>query len=485
MTTYSAALQKDAYKIYHQKAYNPSVTHVYSNFTNRFNKHSNIPNNSQVLFVGLQYFIKKVLIEDWNNSFFSKSKADAVGEYSRVVNSILGKEVDVKHMESLHDLGYLPITIKALPEGSLVPYQVPCLTITNTAEGFGWVTNMLETVMSSELWGISTSATTAYAYRKRFEAEPSLDKGMIQFMGHDFSYRGCFGTEAAAMSGFGHLCSFVGSDTLPAGLFAEKYYNAKIDQELVLASVDATEHSVMCSYGNEGEEESLEHIITNVTPSGIVSIVSDTWDFWKLVTEYLPDLKEAIMARDGTVVIRPDSGDPVDILCGTGKGVSPESKGLIECLWDTFGGTITDDGLNMLDSHIGAIYGDSITLERQDQIINRLKDKGFVPSVVLGIGSYTYQYVTRDTHGSAVKATDVQMGTGNHMPISKDPKTDSSKKSAKGLLCVTGVNGGYQVEHDVTPEREREGELVTVFKDGELLVDTSLQEIRDRVSSTF
>lgn len=297
------------------------------------------------------------------------------------------------------------------------------------------------------------------------------------------------------------------------------------------------------------EARMAKKLITETTPTGIISLVSDSFDFWGFVTKALPELKPYIMDREGTVVIRPDSGDPVDILCGheyleaspddvdfdgvdayqlTGyhKEDTPELsvirvgdkyykpnldfhvrangdiddayidslgkelrecevKGLIECLWDTFGGTTTEDGMKMLDSHIGAIYGDSITLERQDQIINRLKAKGFVPSVVLGIGSYTYQYVTRDTHGSAVKATDVQMGTGNHMPISKDPKTDSSKKSAKGLLCVTGSNGEYEVEHDVTPEREQEGELVTVFKDGQLLVDVSLQDIRDRVNSTF
>ena len=254
MTKYFAPLQKDAYKIYHKFAYNPSVTHVYSNFTNRHNKYSNVPDNAEVVFVGLQYFIKKVLVEDWGR-FFAEDKDVAVGEYSRVVNAILGKTVDVSHIAELHDLGYLPVEVKALPEGSLVPYQVPCLTIVNTVEGFGWVTNMLETVMSSELWGISTSATTAFAYRKRFEEEPSLDKGIIPFMGHDFSFRGCFGTEAAAMSGFGHLCSFAGSDTLPAGLFAEKYYNASIDQELVLASVDATEHSVACSSITITEQE--------------------------------------------------------------------------------------------------------------------------------------------------------------------------------------------------------------------------------------
>lgn len=478
-----APLMKDAYKVFHKFAYKKGVTHVYSNFTNRFNTHSNIPNNSEVMFVGLQYFIKDVLIERWNNTFFSADKETAVNEYSRVVNAMLGKTIDVSHIEELHDLGYLPLKIKAVKEGQLVPYGVPSLSIVNTVEGFGWLTNMIETVMSAEIWPICTSATTALAYRRRFEKEESLDKEMIPFMGHDFSYRGMFGTQAAAMSGFGHLTSFAGSDVIPAALFAEKYYGARIDKELVFASVDATEHSVMCSYGTEGEIDSLEHLITNVTPTGIISIVSDTWDFWKLVGEYLPKLKDKIMSRDGVVVIRPDSGDPVKIICGDNKGKTKlERKGLIECLWDIFGGT-ENNGLKKLDVHIGAIYGDSITLERQDLIIKGLLTKGFVPNVTLGIGSYTYQYVTRDTHGSAVKATDVQFGTGNHQPIFKDPKTDSSKKSAKGLLrvCKSADNSLYMMDC-VHPDDEG-GVLETVFEDGDIIRETSLNEIRDMVNS--
>lgn len=490
-----AALMIDAYKAFHKHAYSPEVTHVYSNFTNRHGKHSNTKLN-KVVFFGLQRFIKIVIIRAWKETFFDLPKEQAVGEYRRVISAMLGKPVDVSHIEALHDLGYLPIKIKALPEGSVVPYGVPVLTITNTVSGFGWVTNMLETVMSSELWGVSTSATTAYAYKKRFLEEPSLRAmgDFVNFMGHDFSYRGINTTTGSAASGLGHLASFWGSDTIPAALEAEEFYGAQIDKEMVFASVDATEHSVMCSYGQTNELQSLLHLITNVTPTGIISIVSDSWDFWQLVSEYLPRLKREIMSRDGTVVIRPDSGDPVRILCGyeTGEEIPAgashfEIKGLIECLWDTFGGTVQPEtGLRLLDSHIGAIYGDSITLERQDEIIRRLVYKGFVPSVVLGIGSFTYQYVTRDTHGSAVKATDVQLGEGNHMPIFKDPKTDPSKKSARGLLAVhKDENGDYVLRSDVTPEEECGGELKTVFEDGALLVETTLKEVRERIDQSL
>ncbi len=328
------------------------------------------------------------------------------------------------------------------------------------------------------------------------------------------------------MSGFGHLASgLVGTDTIPAVLFAEKYYGADVDKELVGCSVDATEHSVTCSWIQEGEIEFFQYLMHEQSPTGILSVVSDTWDFWKLVTEYLPELKAEIMARDGTVVIRPDSGDPVRIL--TGYCVSPvseyselvdsqqqaqemamtdgfeayrwqgnyysvelhstqlqecEVKGLIECLWDTFGGTVTDKGFKLLDEHIGAIYGDAITLERQRQILQRLMDKGFASKVVLGIGSYSYQYVTRDTHGSAVKATSV-VKNNQRVAIFKEPKTDSKKRSAKGLLKVERVNGELICKDNVTEEEEKQGLLEVVFEDGELLKETTLGEIRALISA--
>ncbi len=390
------------------------------------------------------------------------------------------------------------------------------------------MTNALETVMSAENWPIQTSATTAFEYLKvfyEFARKTGLPEDFVPFQGHGFSFRGMFGKQAAAMSGFGHLSSgLVGTDTIPAVLFAEKYYGADVDKELVGASVDATEHSVTCSWILEGEIEFFRYLMREQSPTGILSVVSDTWDFWTLVTEYLPQLKDEIMAREGTVVIRPDSGDPVHILTGyrimedrgfearqdammaatecgyegyvfNGKyyALTPvggndfddayqitqsQVKGLIECLWDIFAGTITEKGYRLLDDHIGAIYGDSITLARQRQILQRLMDKGFASKVVLGIGSYTYQFVTRDTHGSAVKATSV-IKSDERLAIHKDPKTDRKKKSAKGLIKVDrDEKGRLYLEDDVSEAEEKQGLLETVFEDGKLLRVTTLSEIR-------
>lgn len=528
MTIVAPTMQKDVYKEFHARAYHPDVTEVYANYTSRSGKLSNVENNQKVVFVGLQYFIKSYLQEEWS-SFFAASKAEAVSNHKRIMSAMLGYPVDVRYLEDLHDLGYLPLKIKALPEGTLVPYQVPPLTVVNTKAGFEWLTNMIETVLSCENWPIQTSATTSLAYLKvfnEFAAKTGLPKDLVPFQGHDFSFRGMFGKEAAAMSGFGHLASgLVGTDTIPAVLFAEKYYGADVEKELVGCSVDATEHSVTCSWIMEGEVEFFQYLMTEQSPTGILSVVADTWDFWTLVTEYLPKLKQEVMSRDGTLVIRPDSGDPVKIL--TGYKVSPdddyskafvsiedaaaaaladgfeafkwedqyvsaeteslmrlmpcEIKGLIECLWDVFGGCITAKGYKLLDDHIGAIYGDAITLERQRQILQRLMEKGFASKVVLGIGSYSYQYVTRDTHDSAVKATSV-VKNGERVAIFKEPKTDSKKKSAKGLLKVEMLNGELVLADDVTTQEEQEGLLEVVFENGQLVKETTLQEIRTLIA---
>ena len=529
MTITAASMQKDVYKEFHSRAYHPDVSEVYANFTSRSGKLSNIENNDRVAFVGLQYFIKSYLLEEWNE-FFKLDKATAVANHKRIMSSMLGYTVDVKYLEDLHDLGYLPLKIKALPEGTLVPYLVPPMTIVNTKAGFQWLTNMIETVLSCENWPIQTSTTTSVAYLKvfkEFAQKTGTPMEFVPFQGHDFSFRGMFGKHAAAMSGFGHLASgLVGTDTIPAVLFAEKYYGANVGNELVGCSVDATEHSVTCSWIMEGEIEFFKYLMKEQSPKGILSVVSDTWDFWTLVTDYLPQLKSEIMARDGTLVIRPDSGDPVKVL--TGYKVSPvsdykelfetqkeaeadvinkgyeayrfngqyygfedsntielmecEVKGLIECLWDTFGGTITSKGYKLLDDHIGAIYGDAITLTRQRQILQRLMDKGFASKVVLGIGSYSYQYVTRDTHGSAVKATSV-VKAGERLAIFKDPKTDSKKKSAKGLLKIDRVNGELTLFDDVTEQEESKGLLEVVFENGKIVKETTLNEIRTLIDT--
>ena len=419
-------------------------------------------------------------------------------------------DYDVTHFEKLHDLGYLPIEVKAISEGTMVPIKVPVLTIYNTHPDFYWLTNYLETILSNLLWKPMTSATIARQYRKVLtgwmEKTDPANAWFIDWQGHDFSMRGMDSAEAVISSGLGHLTAFSGTDSLPAIHGARKYYGA---EGFVAASVPATEHSVMCAGGKEDEVDTFRRLLETY-PKGILSVVSDTWDLWKVCTEHVATLKEEILSREGKLVIRPDSGDPVDILCGAWDEdrlpsgnyekrpkSGPEGKGVIELLWNVFGGTINEQGYKVLDPHIGAIYGDSITIDRANEICTRLESKGFASTnVVLGIGSFTYQYNTRDTFGFAMKATYVEIKhpaeSGSPAfaiegrEIFKDPITDDgTKKSATGLLCVEEHDGKIGLYDKVQWATEKTGLLQTIYMNGEFHNTTDLATIRQRVQSSI
>ena len=488
----------DAYKLDHRRQYPDGTTLVYGNWTPRGSRLEGV---NEVVFFGLQYFIMKYLIDEFKKDFFFQPIDVVLRSYQRRINNYLGpNQIGTDHIKTLHHLGHLPIEIKALPEGTLVPLRVPMFTIKNTKPEFFWLVNYLETLISTTLWMPCTSATIALQYRRLLDdyaTRTGGDMDFVQFQGHDFSMRGMAGLEAAQMSSAGHLLSFSGSDTVPAVDFLEEYYGADSDKELVAVSVAATEHSVICMGSKEGELETFKRLITEIYPGGIVSVVSDTWDLWKVLTHYLPELRTEIMARDGKVVIRPDSGDPEKIICGERfKYTTAEDmpdvlerakmNGVIRALWDLFGGTVTDKSFKVLDSHIGAIYGDAITLARAKSISGTLMDMGFASTnMVYGIGSYTYQYNTRDTFGFAMKSTYGEV-EGEGREIFKDPITDDGlKKSARGLLMIqeNEVDGRPELVDLVSWEDEGKGLLQTVFKDGKLVKTTTLTEIREKLRS--
>lgn len=478
-------LLTDFYKVGHLFQYPAGTEYVYSNFTPRG---SRLPGIDEMVFFGLQYFCKKYLVDYFRDAFFDRPRGEVIDEYRRRIRTSLGSDLQTyDHLSELHELGYLPVHIKAVPEGTRVPMRVPCLTIVNTHPAFFWLTNFLETLMSCVLWQPCTSATIAHEYRKLlngYARETGMHPDFVQWQGHDFSFRGLSSPESAIASGMGHLTSFSGTDSIPAIDGLEDYYGANADRELIGGSVPATEHSVMCAGTQEGELETFRRLL-KLYPSGILSVVSDTWDLWKVLTEILPALKAEIMARQGKLVIRPDSGDPVKILCGdpdAGKGQHARSKGVIEVLWNIFGGTTTATGHRLLDEHVGAIYGDSITLARAQEICQRLADKNLASQVVFGIGSYTYQANTRDTFGTAIKATWVQI-KGEALPIFKCPATDDgTKKSAIGLLSVHEDSGGRLVLHEnVSRAEECRGLLQSAFRDGGLTRFETLAQIRARL----
>lgn len=534
-------LNADSYKFNHINMYPSGITEVYSNFTPRSVRHLNVPEKykkNSIVWFGGQAVVRD-MVDVWNDNFFSlklESELELSGDvtyihglpqfkqptldefikdFSRIIAPFAGADYKVDHLYALHKLGYLPLEIKTLAEGSHVLVGVPVLTVRNTRPEFFWLTNFIESYLSAELWKMSTSATIANYYRQIGNFWYEKTGASIPFMDfafHDFSYRGMSGSMDAIKSGAGHLTSFKGTDCVPSIPYLEYHYSGQLT--FIGASVPATEHSIETAF----EENDLEYFKSMIRayPTGIVSIVADGYDYWYVLTGVLPQLKGEIMARQpdvmgfNKVVIRPDSGDPVRIIAGyrqdeiiidngkyyvrivgnerymDSKGVelTPEEvKGSIQVLWDLFGGTTNDKGYKVLDQHIGLIYGDSITLDRAEEILKRLEEKGFsADNVVFGIGSFTYQYNTRDTLGFAMKATNITRN-GVDVPLFKDPKTDNgTKKSAKGLLYVGRTEYNTLIlENNVSRKRETAGELKILFKDGLFYKHESLEEIRNRV----
>jgi len=467
--------------------YPEGTERLLSNWTARG---SRIPGQEKVVFFGLQYFLRKYLMEGFEGFFACFDDANA-REYQDFIDAFFGPNaVGSNHIQDLQDLGYLPLEFRALPEGTRTPLRVPMFTIENTHDDFFWLTNYLETIISTTMWLPCTSATTSQRYRQILDDAALLTGSPPEFVdwqGHDFSMRGMAGLEAAQLSGAGHLLYFTGSDTLPAVNLINHYYGKGLPEGyLVASSVPASEHSVVCAGGEEGERETVLRIL-DVVPTGIVSNVSDTWDYWGMLTEILPSVRDHIMERDGKYVVRPDSGDPVKIIVGDPNAVigSPEYKGSIELLWETFGGTTTATGHKLLDGHIGLIYGDSITEQRCAAIVEGLHAKEFASgNVVFGIGSYTFNYVTRDTHGFAMKATWVQID-GEGKAIYKDPKTDDGlKKSAKGRLAVLlDERGEMALINEATLKQEAASLLRPVWRDGDFIYEENFAQIRERARS--
>ena len=430
----------DFYKVSHKAQYPKNVTHVSSTLVARGANYNDQISKDKFFWFGAKLFIEKLQqFEDWFLDLSMDEVEQVLGEYKGFLDARLGGDNSIQHWFDLWFERELPLTIHIQPERTWQNFQTPLVVVENTSDKFPWLTSFIETTMLSNVWGVTTAANRAAHIRQTIESymEGYTDDELaaVDFMGHDFSYRGILGDEGATLTGCGHLSVFKGSDSIPAARAMERVYG-----EVTGFSVPATEHSVMCAGGQETEAETYNRIL-DIYPSGIVSIVSDTWDYFKVLTETIPAMKDRIMARDGKVVIRPDSGDPVDIVCGTvvHGGVTPEQKGTIELLDETFGHTLDSAGLKVLDSHIGVIYGDGMNQERIKLMLDRMVAKGYSPlNIVFGIGAYTYQFMTRDELGFAFKATAVKQD-GEWVSIQKDPKTDPGKKSLTGRQDTHGM----------------------------------------------
>ncbi|MDY6232305.1 nicotinate phosphoribosyltransferase [Peptostreptococcus porci] len=478
----------DFYKAVHAEMLPKNITKSVSYFTPRM---SRVKRWGKVVMFGLQGFIKTYLIDYFNEEFFDKPFEEIIYEYKRIMDASLGKDTyKIDKIENLHKLGYLPIEIVALPEGTMVPMHVPMFGITNTHKDFAWLPQALESLVSAEMWHPMLAATVGKTYRDivnyyyDLTCDDSIPKSKA--LGA-FDFRGEECLESAVKAGAGWCLSFLNTATVPTIPYLEKNYFCDCTKEDVAYGSPSTEHSVMCSnYAIDGDEITLlRRLLTEIYPNTSFSAVLDSYDYWNVINNILPQLKTEIMNHNGCMLMRGDSGDCVEVVTKT-----------VFKLWDEFGGTINSKGYKVLDPHVKAIYGDSITVQRCEEIYKILMENGFSCSnVALGVGSFSFQCIeedgflkpfTRDTFSSCIKATYCEIDD-KPFPIFKNPKDGGFKKSQKGCCRVyTRCDGSIYYEDELTWEQatdyEKRGNmLIPVFKDGELLKEQSLKEIRDRL----
>lgn len=476
----------DFYKTVHSDMINPGMTKSMSYYTPRM---SRVKRWDSVVMFGLQMFCKTWLIDYFNENFFEQPRKEVLAEYERVLDASLGRGVySSEKIGRLHDLGYLPIEIVALEEGTMVPIHVPMFGITNTHPDFAWLPQALESLISAEMWYPQITATVGKTYRDivnhYYDLTCEDDIPRSRALGA-FDFRGDMCVDAALKAGAGWCLSFVNTATVPAIPYLEKMFNCDCTKEPVAYGAVSTEHFVMCSnYAVDGDEVTfLRRALNELYPHTSFSCVLDSYDYWNVIDNILPQIHEDIMRHDGCMLMRGDSGDCVEVVTET-----------VFRLWEQFGGTVNSKGYKVLDPHVKAIYGDSITVQRCEEIFEILKENGFACSnVSLGVGSFSMHCIeednmlkpfTRDTFGSCIKACYAEIDGSCH-PIFKNPKEGGFKKSQKGLCHVyRDEDGRLAYKDEYTSENIPDGNLLqTVFKDGKLVREYTLSEIRQRLNN--
>ena len=479
----------DFYKAVHAEMLPNGITKSVSYFTPRM---SRINSWDHVVMFGLQGFIKTYLIDYFNENFFQMPLNDVMSDYCRIMDNALGENVyGHQKIAELHKLGYLPIEIVALPEGTLAPMHVPMFGITNTHKDFAWLPQALESLISAEMWHPMIAATVGYTYRQIVDRYYNLTCdtngcSKAQALG-SFDFRGEESVQSAIKAGAGWCLSFLNTATVPTIPYLEENYNCNCSKEMVAFGSPSTEHAVMCSnYAVDGDEVTfLRRLLTEIYPNTSFSAVLDSYDYWNVIDNILPQIHDGIMNHNGCMLMRGDSGDCVEVVTKT-----------VFKLWDQFGGTVNSKGYKVLDPHVKAIYGDSITVQRCEAIYKILMENGFAcNNVALGVGSFSFQCIeedgvlkpfTRDTFSSCIKATYCEIN-GKPTQIFKNPKDGGFKKSQKGC-CI--VYPDYDDElcykdgltwEQASDYKNHENMLIPVFRNGKMLKEYSLDDIRRRL----
>lgn len=461
-------LLADAYKYSHHKLYYPGTTKIYSYLESRGGQFD------ETIFFGLQYFLKYYL----QGEVITTAKIDAA---EIVLQEVFGRN-DVFDRSKFDYIvekhgGKLPVRIKAVPEGAAVPVNNVLVTIENTDPACFWLTNFLETLLM-QVWYPCTVATQSRVIREIVteyfrETAPESAMASIDFVLNDFGFRGVSSVESAGIGGAAHLLNFRGSDNIMGSVMAKRYYGAS---QVYGQSIPATEHSICTLLGEEGELEVFKHILKTF-PTGTVACVSDSYDIFKACSKYWgTELKELVLSRDGVLVIRPDSGDPVFTLLK-----------VFDILMDKFGFTINEKGFRVLPPQVRVIQGDGITVDTIRHIYNALKINGIsAENLVLGMGGALLQRVDRDTQKFAFKCSYAEVN-GEAVDVQKHPieidshgrLVESFKRSKAGQLKLIRTDGVYQtVRKELEPDLE--DQLVTVFENGQLLNEVKFEDARKR-----
>lgn len=475
-------LYSDSYKQCHPLMYPDNQEYLVSYLTARKAMNENFP---KMVVYGIQPFLMDM--ERGFEDFFHETIEQVMYEYDHYIDAHLGlSNVARDRIIELHNLGYLPVEIRAMPEGSVVNMGIPIVEMRNTHPRFAWVIQWLECLLQTEVWPMCAYATVGWEYHKVAEkfyskTAPGADPYMAMA---DFGFRGMSCLEDATRCSASWLLSFNKTSTIPALPYLDDYYDAKCAEHKIGIGAVSTEHSVMAAnFAIDGDEITfVKRMLTEIYPNTSFSMVSDTYDYWNMVNNIIPACKEEILAHNGKLLIRPDSGDMIAISIGT-----------IQKLWDTFGGTINEAGYKVLDPHIGLIYGDGCTLNRVEQIYESLEKLGFASTnVVFGVGAFCFHalfspdnkitVLTRDTWGMAMKATYGVFG-GKEVPIYKDPKTDKGglKKSQKGCCRVTfnPTFNSYTCEDGFKEWVDDDKTILRpVYKNGKLINKMTFQEVR-------
>ena len=490
----NALLLCDTYKTCHDRMYPNSLNTLVSYWVPRKSMFQN-EENQKMVFFGLQAFIQEYLVEYFDKNFFKVPLEDVLATYRKYLNIQLGEgNYDIDKIVNLHNLGYLPLRIDAIPEGSKVNMGIPCIRVTNTNKNFAWLVQWIECILQSELWKTCNHATIGNMYYKiaKYWYEKNVDSNIDPRMAFaDFGMRGMSCMNEATRCSAAWLLSANKTSSIPALPYIDKYYDADCSFNHIGIGAVSTEHSVMgANYALDGDERTfVKRLLTELYPNSSFSMVSDTYDYWNMVNNIIPSLKDEVLAHNGKLLVRPDSGDQYETVINT-----------VLSLWDTFGGDLNTKGYKVLNPHIGVILGDGCTQNVVKKIYKELDRLGFAANnVIFGVGAFCFTAIfegdkmivnTRDTWGVAMKATYGQFGDKELM-IYKDPKTDTDnlKKSHKGLIFVErdGDNfkatDGFLYDTYYDYMQTHESAMRAVFIEGKMVNRESFTTIRERLAN--